>query len=76
MAVNQITFTIHISTEEFLEYYRGSAKNVVLILRNGQTIQFPANILQPFVSHDGVHGQFILRFDNQHKLVDIKRLSV
>ena len=73
--MNQITFQLQISYDEFLEYYRGSAKNVVLTMRNGKVIQFPANILQPFVEHNGIRGKFILRFDDKHKLIDIKRLA-
>lgn len=73
--MNQLNFEIHISKEQFLEYYRGSAKNVILTLSNGQTVQFPASILQPFVQHNGVHGKFVLRFDDKHKLVDINRVS-
>jgi hypothetical protein len=73
--MNQITFQIHISAEQFLEYYRGSAKNVRLKMTDGKVVQFPANILQPFVQRDGVHGGFVLRFDDNHKLIDIKRCS-
>ena len=71
--MHQISFSISISAEQFLEYYRGTAKNVYLRLSNGKSVQFPANILQPFVQREGVHGTFVLRFDNNHKLVDIKR---
>lgn len=73
--MNQITFRLSISYDEFLEYYRGSAKNVVMKMRDGKVIQFPANILQPFVSHEGVHGRFLLRFDEKHKLIDINRIA-
>ncbi len=73
--MNQITFQLSISSDQFLAYYRGAAKNVSLTMSDGKVIHFPANILQPFVQHDGVHGQFIMRFDDRHKLIDIKRIA-
>jgi len=73
--MNQITFRLSITSDQFLEYYRGVAKNVSLTMSDGKVIHFPANILQPFVQRDGIYGQFVMRFDSKHKLVDIKRIS-
>jgi len=42
---------------------------------DGKTVHFPANILRPFVTHDGVQGTFAIYFDDNNKFKDIKRLS-
>lgn len=48
---------------------------VVITLANGQRLQFPAESLRPFVTHDGVHGEFVLRVDANNKLQTIERVG-
>ncbi len=66
-------FNLHFTTDEFVAYYRGTAKNVVARATNGQTVQFPASLLQKFVSTEGVHGNFVLTCDEHNKVIDLKR---
>src|SRR3569833_3268126 len=42
---------------------------------DGRTLQFPAQVLQRFVTHAGIHGLFEIEFDEQYKFVDIRRVS-
>ena len=65
---------IHISAEEFLRHYQGSAKQVACTSRDGRKVRFPTNILQPFVTRDGIHGSFQIFFDQHHKFQRIERL--
>jgi hypothetical protein len=39
----------------------------------GRRIRFPALALRPFVMHDGVNGVFVLRVDENNKLIDLRR---
>ncbi|MCC6207228.1 MAG: DUF2835 domain-containing protein [Gammaproteobacteria bacterium] len=71
----EITFTLNISPDEYLRYYQGAARHVVVRGRDGRTVQFPAGLLRGFVSHDGVHGEFRLRFDASNKLVSLDRIG-
>lgn len=66
---------LHIGADEYVRHYSGTANVVIARARNGQTVKFPANILRPFVLHDGVHGTFSLRIDECSKLVSIDRLT-
>ena len=68
-------FTLHLSAEEYLQYYEGVAKAIQVVSKCGKTIQFPADIMREFVLISGVHGDFIVRLDNNNKFSSIKRLS-
>lgn len=69
-----IRFRLDISADDYLAYYRGTARDVVVIAEDGRRVKFPAGALQPFILHDGIHGRFELRFDANHKLLGLQRL--
>lgn len=66
---------ISISSEEYLRWYRGSANAVVATAKDGRKIRFPAQSLQQFVTHSGVHGTFAVYFDDYHKLLRVEKLA-
>lgn len=67
-------FNLNISADRYLSYYQGAAKDVWVKTEDGRSLRFPAAELQKFVSHDGVHGRFEIVFDDQNKLIGLKRL--
>jgi hypothetical protein len=71
--MNEIIIDIHISVEEYLSRYKNPQCNVSARARDGRSIQFPANILQPFLLHDGIRGSFRISFDNGGKFKAINR---
>lgn len=71
----QIRFRLNISPEHYLAYYQGAARKVIAISSDGRRIQFPADKLRPFVTHDGVRGEFVIEFDANHKFVALQRIS-
>lgn len=73
--VGEATFVLNISPDEYLRYYQGAARHVVVRGRDGRTIQFPAGLLRRFVTHDGVQGEFRLRFDAGNKLISLDRIG-
>jgi Protein of unknown function (DUF2835) len=75
MAVNEARFHLHISAEDYLSYYQGAAKYVMVTTHGGSSIQFSAHLLRPFVGHDGVHGEFVLRYDQGHKFVGLEKVG-
>jgi len=74
MANRKVYFLLHISAHKYQEYYSGAVREVVAIASDGRTVRFPANILRPFVSQDGIHGEFAIEFDGNNKLVAIHKL--
>ncbi len=69
-----IIVDITISEEEYLKYYQGSARTVSCLSIDGQRVEFPANILQQFVSHHGISGRFKIEFSPQHKFLNIIKI--
>ena len=72
--MREITFSIRISPEEYLRYYRGSARSVVVTTDAGLRVEFPASVLQRFVTHEGVRGSFSMRFDEHNRFREIRRI--
>lgn len=72
--VNHVRFTLNISAEAYLSYYKGQARQVV-VRQNGKTIAFPANRLSAFVTKNGIHGNFELSYNSDNKFVSINRID-
>jgi len=70
-----VRFRLALTPEQFLAYYQGTARNVVVRAEDGRRIQFPAEHLRGQVTAEGVHGLFELRFDGHHKLLDLRRIG-
>jgi len=67
-------FHLSILPEEFLAYYRGRIKQVLVGCSHGLTVQFPASLLQPFITASGIHGHFVLTCNDNHSGADLQRL--
>ncbi len=68
-----LTVTLSISKAEFERLYRGQARTVIARDQQGRTIRFPAMSLRPFLSHQGIQGNFVIRVDERNRLLDIQR---
>lgn len=66
---------IRISRDDYLRWYRGAAQVIHARSRDGRSVRFPAQALQPYVSHNGVEGTFAIYFDENHKLVRVEKLG-
>lgn len=73
--MTEFEFNLHLSAEEYLQYYEGMAKSIQVRSSCGKTIQFPAEKMRNFVLNEGVHGTFIIQLDNKNKFLSIKRSS-
>jgi hypothetical protein len=70
----ELRFSLDLPADQALRYYQGSARYVVVRAENGQRLQFPAEHIRPFIGQDGVTGRFSIQFDDNNKLLAIKRL--
>lgn len=68
-------FRLALTTEKYLEYYKGNAKNIVARSENGKNIKFPANAMQGFLTHEGIFGLFEIQFDKNNKLIKIIQVN-
>lgn len=72
--MRSVIIDVSISADEYLKRYQQPAAGVLIRSRDGRSVRFPANILQPFVSHSGVQGSFRIRFDEEGKFSGIDSL--
>ncbi|MDH5424259.1 MAG: DUF2835 domain-containing protein [Gammaproteobacteria bacterium] len=73
--MHDVIFTISITPEAYLQYYRGAAKAVIVKAEDGRRIRFPAQALQSHIKPEGIHGRFRLLFDKNNKLIKLEKLS-
>jgi len=71
----ELHFRLDLPPDEALRYYQGKARVVVVIADNGQRIQFPAEHIRPFIEQSGVQGYFSIQFDDDNKLLDLRRIN-
>ncbi len=75
MRMIEFEFTLHLSADEYLQFYEGVAKAIQVQSRCGKIIQFPAEKMREFVLKDGVHGAFVIQLDGENKFSSIRRLT-
>lgn len=73
--MQEIIVDLHINRDEWLRLYRGESQRVSARSRDGRSVQFPANILSPFTSHDGIHGSFVIAFNKEGKFQGVTRIA-
>lgn len=73
--MKRVVVSLYIPADEYLRHYKGSVRSVLAYDQTGRRIKFPANILQRFVTRDGIRGVFEITFDDNNKFSDIQRLS-
>jgi len=73
--MNRYEFHLRITADQYLDYYRGTARHVVVRCTTGQNVQFPASLLQQFVTTEGISGTFALTCDDQLKSSHLERLK-
>ena len=72
--MNQIIFSIKISSKEYLKFYQGNASWVNIIAEDGRRLKLPAKHLRPYLTHNGISGRFILKFDDNNTMIALDRL--
>jgi hypothetical protein len=72
--MHRYEFDLAVSPQEFLDYYRG-VRNVVAVSRAGQRVQFPAALLQRYLTPEGIRGSFVLICDENHKHPRLDRMA-
>jgi hypothetical protein len=70
-----VELRLAINAEKYLLLYKGVARQILATSVDGRRIRFPAKILQPYVTRDGVYGRFAIRFSCEGRFVNIRRLQ-
>ena len=72
---HSIQFSIKLSYEKYSAFYKGHAESVLVRANDGRKIQFPAEILKPYLTPDGINGVFIIHFDNRNKYRSLQKIA-
>ncbi len=68
-----VTVRLNISPERFQVYYQGIVENVQANASDGRSVQFPARVLRPFLSYQGIQGTFEITYDANLKFQSIRK---
>ncbi|KJZ14265.1 MAG: DUF2835 domain-containing protein [Marinomonas sp.] len=68
-----VVVDVALAAHKFQDLYQGRAKYLVVQSRDGRNIQLPLTIFRPFLTHSGIYGTFEVEFDQNYRLVDIKK---
>lgn len=71
----ELEVELRIAPGEYLLRYRTPGAQVLARSGDGRRVQFPAAILQRFVTRHGINGRFRICCDDSGKLQDIDRLG-
>ena len=74
--MQKVTVRLNISPERFQAYYQGVVEHVVATASDGRTVKFPARVLRPFLSYQGIQGIFDITFDATLKFQTIRRAAL
>ncbi len=74
--MQRVRVRLNISPERFQAYYQGMVESVVATTTDGRTVQFPARVLRPFLTYQGVEGMFEITYDANLKFQRIQRAGV
>jgi len=73
--MSSLVVNLSIAADEYQRMYAGSVSHVAAVSVDGRRVRFPANILRPFVTLEGIQGRFIIRFDRDSRFQGIDRLT-
>lgn len=71
--MKRFDFVLSISSQQYVQYYRGSVRQVLAQSTTGATVQFPAALLIPFVTSAGISGRFVLTCDENGTGAELRR---
>lgn len=74
MGGSRVIVSLSIPADEYIKLYQGQARSVYAHTMDGRSVRFPASILQPFITHEGIYGRFAIEFDQSQRFKQIIRL--
>lgn len=71
----QILVNLLITAEEYQRLYQGTVRDVLAHSVDGRRVRFPAMILRPYVTHNGISGRFRIIFDEGNRFQSIEKID-
>ncbi len=72
-SLRQSVFQLVLTAEQVELFYSGVKNRVQVTDERGKTLNIPWSALVPFVTPLGVRGEFIISYDENGKLEDLRR---
>ncbi len=69
-----IRFSLKLTVDQYLRVYQGTVKRISVIAENSQRIEFPAQNIRKFLTHDGIYGLFEMELSCENKFVAIRKI--
>jgi hypothetical protein len=73
--MNRNEFHLRITADQYLDFYRGTVRHVMVRCTTGPNVQFPASLLQQYVTQGGIRGHFVLTCDQDNRNSRLERLK-
>lgn len=73
--MSEVVFRLNFTPDEYLPFYRGDLRWVVVRGEDGRRVRFPAEHLRGFVTDTGIQGRFAMRFNRENKFQGIRRVG-
>lgn len=73
--MNAVILNLFISPDEYQRLYQGAVREVVATSVDGRRIRFPAMILRPWVTHNGIRGRFRIVFDENNRFQKVEKID-
>ncbi|MBM75547.1 MAG: hypothetical protein CMK59_09100 [Proteobacteria bacterium] len=68
-------FRLDLNKDEWLRYYTGTARSVMVTSLRGLKISIPAHHFRRFTGTSGISGLFVILLDENNKMVKIERFQ-
>jgi hypothetical protein len=67
-------FGINMTSQEFLPYYQGRIKAIIVTSNSGVRVEFPAMHLRNYLTASGIRGKFCLQTQN-NKFLSLDKIA-
>ena len=68
-------FSVSLSSEQVLQFYKGVKNRVQVTTTDGQTMSLPYDILLQHVTREGIYGTFEITYASDGTLGELRRVS-
>ncbi|PJE79548.1 hypothetical protein CI610_01489 [invertebrate metagenome] len=69
------TFSVMLSSQQVLEYYKGTKNRVQVTTEQGFSMSIPYDILLQYVTREGIFGKFEITYSDDGTLGELKKLE-
>ena len=71
----RLRFHLNLSYEQYLAFYQGVTKTIMVKADDGRNISFPGSNIQRYLTKTGIQGYFEMELTTQNKFIGIKKLE-